>query len=166
MNRIVFFAIASTLPAAAFVAPAHSQQIVVTSDRSVAAFIEEVSTNLDRELARTYVPARSSPSGYAIVRFERGEDGRPENVTLFRSARDREVNRIARRAVARLPSLHPLPGELREGQQLQANIVIANSEESYERLAGRLRRSEEQRIASAGKPNAVLAFSARAGAKS
>lgn len=162
MNRIAKLTLASALAVSALAVPVQSQEIVVTSERSVDKFVEEVSSDLTRKLGRAYISPRTNPSGFAIVRFECGANGKPENITLYRGSRDREVNRIAQRAVGRLGSLHPLPGDLRDGQLLQANIVIANSEDGYARLAEQLRRSEEARMASAPGSRPVLAFTAGA----
>lgn len=162
MNRKALLTIASALAAATLVAPVQSQDIVVTSERSLDRFVEDVSANLDSELERAHIPLRSDPNGYAIVRFECGADGKPRNVTLFRRARDADVNRMARQAVGRLSSLHPLPRDLRDGQVIQANVVIARSEDHYQRLAAELSRSEAKRIASSESERRVVAL--RAGA--
>lgn len=142
-------------------APALSapKEIVVSSDSAVA----ELSQDLDRQLDFAARDMRKSHGdGYAIVRFERGEDGRPANVTFYRRSGSASVDRLARSAVRRLGAKTGLPVTGVANQTYQANIVVANSERSHRALVAGLVRAEKQRLASSPAESTVLALSAGA----
>lgn len=135
------------------------REIVVSSDSAIA----EVSQDLARQLDLTARQMRETHGdGYAIVRFERGEDGRPENVTFYRRSGSSSVDRLARTAVRRLGGGDGLPDTGVANQMYQANIVLANSEESARDLTVALLRAEKQRLASSAAERTVLALSAGA----
>ncbi|MBX7481927.1 energy transducer TonB family protein [Qipengyuania qiaonensis] len=139
----------------AFSAPAASQDIFVSAE---AAAVEAVSRDLDRKLAAAYTP-RTQPlgEGVAIVRFERGADGLPINVEIYRKSGNFGVDRLARHAVSRLGRNAPLPHTGIPGQSYQANIIVANSMKSHAELAAQLAKLEVKRLADPGE-RAVLAF--------
>ena len=142
-------------------APALSgpKEIVVSSDSAVV----EMSQDLDRQLDLTARQLRENHGdGYAIVRFARGENGRPANVSFYRRSGSPSVDRLARTAVRRLGGQGGLPDTGVAGQTYQANIVLANSEESARKLTADLARAEKQRLASSLAERTVLALSAGA----
>ena len=135
------------------------REIVVSSDSAVA----EVSHDLGRQLDLAARQMRKTHGdGYAIVRFERGEDGRPANVTFYRRSGSASVDRLARSAVRRLGAKTGLPVTGVANQTYQANIVVANSERSHRALVAGLVRAEKQRLASSPAESTVLALSAGA----
>lgn len=135
------------------------REIVVSSDSAVA----EVSHDLGRQLDLAARQMRKTHGdGYAIVRFERGEDGRPANVTFYRRSGSPSVDRLARTAVRRLGGGGGLPDTGVAKQAYQANIVLATSEESARELTADLVRAEKQRLASSAAERTVLALSAGA----
>ena len=153
------FTLALAIGATASPALAGPKDIVVSSDSAVA----QVSHDLDRQLdfaARQMRDAHGD--GYAIVRFERGADGRPANVTFYRRSGSSSVDRLARQAVRRLGARDGLPDTGVANQTYQANIVLANSEDSRRELATRLAWAEKQRLASSSAERTVLALSAGA----
>lgn len=152
-------ALALAFGAAAAPAVSGPRDIVVSSDSAVA----EVSQDLNRQLDLTARQMRETHGdGYAILRFERGADGRPENVTFYRRSGSSSVDRLARTAVRRLGGRDGLPDTGVSNQAYQANIVLANSEESRRKLAFALMQAEKQRLASSPAERTVLALSAGA----
>ena len=129
---------------------------VVIGGRSVDKFVSDVSKDLDRTLNRSSLPVRGT--GIVQVLFQCGPDGKPTNISYYRKDNDRDVNRFAVHAVSRIPTMHPLPGGISEGQQYMANIIIARDRFEYEDLSKELNRSEQLRIAAAKGSNKIFAF--------
>jgi len=137
--------------------PATSQDIVVSADTAAA---EAVSRDLDRKLATADSPRpQQLGEGVAIVRFERGADGLPANVEIYRRSGNFAVDRLARRAVSRLGRSAPLPETGIAGQIYQANIIVANSVKSHSELADELAKMEQIRLANP-RERSVFAFAA------
>ena len=129
---------------------------VVIGGRSVDKFVSDVSKDLDRTLNRSSLPVRGT--GIVQVLFQCGPDGKPTNISYYRKDNDRDVNRFAVHAVSRIPTMHPLPGGISEGQQYMANIIIARDRFEHEDLSKELNRSEQLRIAAAKGSNKIFAF--------
>jgi hypothetical protein len=143
MTRPLIMTCALTLAVCAAPALSKKSEIVVAADSANVA----VSRDLDRQLNAAAF-RQNHGDGYAIVRFERGEDGRPANVTFYRRSGVLSVDRLARRAVSRLGARGGLPETGDANQPYQANIVLATSEPSYRKLAADLAKAERQRLAS------------------
>jgi hypothetical protein len=143
MTRPLIMTCALTLAVCAAPALSKKSEIVVAADSANVA----VSRDLDRQLNAAAF-RQDHGDGYAIVRFERGEDGRPANVTFYRRSGVLSVDRLARRAVSRLGARGGLPETGDANQPYQANIVLATSEPSYRKLAADLAKAERQRLAS------------------
>lgn len=129
---------------------------VVIGGRSLDKFVSDVSKDLDRTLNRSSRPVRGT--GIVQVLFKCGPDGKPTNISYYRKDNDRDVNRFAVHAVSRIPTMHPLPSGISEGQQYMANIIIARSTFELDNLSKKLNRSEQLRIAAAKGSNRVFAF--------
>ena len=129
---------------------------VVIGGRSVDKFVSDVSKDLDRTLNRSSLPVRGT--GIVQVLFQCGPDGKPTNISYYRKDNDRDVNRFAVHAVSRIPTMHPLPGGISEGQQYMANIIIARDRFELDNLSKELNRSEKSRIAAAKGSNKIFAF--------
>ncbi len=146
MSLVALALVAATvLPSAS----AGAREIVVSPSRTETVFVRDVSRELDRQLQRDRSPLRQASKGYAIVRFRCSVDGLPEAISIYRSSGDRQVDRIALRAVERLRSLHPLPDGAASGQLIQANVAVAGTERALAMVQRRLARDEAQRLASA-----------------
>lgn len=164
MSKLPTLALACALALAAAGNPALSQpapsqdEIVVSSDAAVA----ELSRDLDRQLSASWLDRNGNGEGYAIVRFERGADGRPDNVTFYRRSGSGSVDRMARTAVRRLGAERGLPVTKDPEQKFQANIVVANSRQAHKKLVHRLAQAEARRLASSPAERTVLALSAGA----
>ena len=129
---------------------------VVIGGRSVDKFISDVTKDLDRTLNRSSLPVRGT--GIVQVLFQCGPDGKPTNISYYRKDNDRDVNRFAVHAVSRIPTMHPLPGGISEGQQYMANIIIARDRFELDNLSKELNHSEKSRIAAAKGSNKIFAF--------
>ena len=129
---------------------------VVIGARSLDKFVGDVSKDLDRTLNRSSLPVRGI--GIVQVFFQCGPDGKPTNISYYRKDNERDVNRFAVHAVSRIPSMHPLPSGISEGQQYMANIIIAHDKFEYDTLSKELNRSEQLRIAAAKGSNKIFAF--------
>lgn len=153
--KLPFTALAGALLAVAVAAPATSQGIVVSAETST---LDLVSRDLDRQLLRTEWPRRQATGeGLAMVRFHRGADGRPTDVTLYRKSGRHDVDRLALRAVSGLGRNAALPVTGGAGQVFQANIILANSDSAHAALADDLVRLEQARLADP-RERSVLAF--------
>lgn len=137
--------------------PATSQDIVVSAETAA---IDAVSQDLDRALERAGSPRRHAlGEGIAMVRFQRGVDGMPSNVKLYRSSGSARIDALATAAVSRLGHNAPLPAFAGPGQMFQANIVVANDEQEFADLTNRLAKLEKARLADPSE-RAVLALTA------
>ncbi len=154
MKNILYVAIATSLafsPTSIVAQPSDREDIVVSSiDR----FIDEVARDLDRNLNRS-PRVLHAPQGVGLVQvqFECDQNGQPANVTFYRKSDDPRANRLAREAVSKIKSLHPLPAGVEKNQVFMANIILADTNLQFAELSDQLKRSEAERIAaSAGKP--------------
>ncbi|MFW2349825.1 energy transducer TonB family protein [Qipengyuania sp.] len=151
--KLPLFALGAALSLTAV--PASSQNIVVSADTAA---IDLVSRDLDRTLLRAEWPRpRTTGEGLVMVRFQRGADGRPAQVTLYRASGRQDVDRLALRAVAALGRSAPLPAIGGAGQVFQANVILANSGRTHASLQGQLVRLEQARLADP-RERSVLAF--------
>jgi TonB family protein len=125
--------------------PAASQDIVVSAENAA---VDSISRDLSRNLVRADWP-RPQPTGEGItmVRFQRGADGRPTDVTIYRRSGQRSVDRRALEAVTRLGRGTPLPAIGTPNQIFQANIILANSHEAFADLSSQLVKLEQARLA-------------------
>lgn len=138
-------------------APATSQDIVVSAE---SAAVEQISRDLDRNLIAADRPLRQATGeGIAMVRFQRGADGRPVNVEMYHRSGSSSVDRLARRAVSGLGRSTPLPALGGRSQIFQANVIVANSEREFENLSDKLAKIEKTRL-SDPRERAVFAFTA------
>ena len=129
---------------------------VVIGGRSLDKFVGDVSKDLNRTLNRSRLPVRGT--GIVQVLFQCGPDGKPTNISYYRKDNNWDVNRFAVHAVSKIPSMHPLPSGISEGQQYMANIIIARDRFEHEDLSKELNRSEQLRIAAAKGSNKIFAF--------
>ncbi|MDZ4308530.1 hypothetical protein [Allopontixanthobacter sp.] len=162
MKILASVAIAASLALPLSAIQAQKADIVVSSNRSIERFAEDISRDLDRHL-QSPTPLRSQvqESGVAQVLFQCGPDGKPANITMYRGASSLAVNRLAKRAVSKIKVLHPLPSGLSEDQLYLANIIIANSPVQHAQLSRQLQKREAQRLASGKDLRKIFAFNVR-----
>ena len=99
-------------------------------------WIQTVGTQIERSLESRslYRSSYSVPDGAVAIRFMCGADGKPANVTVYRRSGERELDRIAAKAVARIETLHPMPAQIGAGQMVQANIFFAEDRDTLKQL--------------------------------
>ncbi len=159
MKKLLFAAFATSLTLMPGGLQAQDDDIVVTSARSVERFVQDVSHDLDRELnRRNRTNYQLSGTGIVQISFECGPDGKPTNVAYYRKDDNADVNRLARRAVSKIRSMHPLPRGITDDQTFLANIIMADDPVQFEQLSGELYRSEKTRIAASNGSRKVFAF--------
>ncbi len=159
MKNILLVAIATSFALSPIGIQAQNDDIVVSSSRSIDRFVQDVSRDLDRELNRPMM--RSNPvtgTGLAQVLFEAGPDGKPTNIKMYHRAGDVAVDRLARRAVAKIRSLQPLPRGVEQDQLYLANIIIASDTREFDELSEELNERETNRIAAAKGDRKIFAF--------
>lgn len=159
MNKLFSLTFATALSAAVLAAPLMAQSIVVTPNPTYDVFVERVTDDLERQINRS-AGAAGLPdvSGITIVRFQRGEDGKPHKLSVTRKSGDRKLDRFAMRSVQRLSSLGAVPIGVEDDQIYQANIIFARSTKDGDRLSARLAQEEAARIASSPAERQVFAF--------
>lgn len=70
--------------------------------------------------------------GVVRVRFLCSASGQPGNVSLQTSSGAHDLDREAVRAIARIPTLHPLPNGMDATQRYEALVLFANSHERHD----------------------------------
>ena len=160
MKNILLVAVATSLALSPAGIQAQNVDIVVSSNRAIDRFVQDVSRDLERELNRPTRAALfySQGSGVSQVLFECGPDGKPTNISMYSKAGDASVDRRARRAVAKIHSLHPLPQGVDQNQLYLANVIIAEDAREYDQLSAELNQRETQRIAAAKGDRKIFAF--------
>ncbi len=159
MKNILLVAIAASLALTPTGMQAQTDDIVVSSNRTVNNFVDAVSRDLDRSLNRfSRSSANQTGTGVAQILFECGPDGKPTNIKMYNGAGDIGVNRQARKAVANIRSLHPLPQGLTNDQLFLANIIIAKDSRQFDELSEELNERETNRIAAAKGDRKIFAF--------
>lgn len=159
MKKLLFVAIATSLALTPTGMQAQTDDIVVSSSRSIDNFVEAVSRDLDRSLNRfSRSTFNQTGTGVAQVLFECGPDGKPTNIKMYSRAGDVGVNRQALRAVANIRSLHPLPQGLTNDHLYLANVIIAKDSRQFNELSEELNERETNRIAAAKSDRKIFAF--------
>lgn len=158
MKKLLFVAVAASLAISPSGIQAQQDGIVVSSARSVDDFVNAVSRDLSRSL--TPPSLRSYPldaTGLAQVLFECGPDGKPTKIRIYNKS-GAGIGLLARRAVAKIRSLHPLPQGVNNDQLYMANIIVADTPRQFDKLSAELNRREKQRIAAAKGDRKIFAF--------
>ena len=154
MKNILLVAFATSFALTPIGLQAQDDDIVVTSARSIDRFVNDVSQDLNHTLNRNNRGSNQlTGTGIVQISFECGPDGKPTNIVYYRKDDDYDVNRLARSAVKKIRSMHPLPRGISEDQKYLANMIMARDPWEYKALSEELSRSEQARIAaSKGKP--------------
>lgn len=165
MKNLVLAALAASLALAPGGTLAQPEDIIVSSARPIDQFVEEVSRDLDRQLKRHGAPyPHFAETGLTQVFFECGADGKPTNIRVGRKS-GLFAGSTARRAVAKLRSLHPLPQGVSHDQTFLANVIIASDRDQLEELTEELQQLERERIAAERGGRKVFAFTLRVSPK-
>ena len=164
MNKFISIALASAVSSALLVHPLSAQDdnIVVTPGLSQAAFVDRISNDLNRQLVQADKFNEPIKDGIVIVRFTRSEEGEAQDIHLYRKSGRTGLDRLARKAVARLETLDALPSGVERDQLYQANIIFASTEAGARRLKGKLAEEEAVRMAANNDRAMVIAIGNRA----
>ncbi len=159
MKNLLFVAIATSLAIPPTGLLAKRPDIVVSSGRSIDNFVEDVATDLNRELNRyRHTTGLYEGTGVAQVLFECSPDGKPTKITMYSRSRYASVDRRARNAVSKIRTLHPLPQGVGQDQLYLANIIIADDLDEFDQLSAELKQREAKRIAAAKGDRKIFAF--------
>lgn len=124
-----------------------------------------LTNELDHRLATvtSHRFVRDSGDGFAVVMFRCGPDGRAQDINLVQSSNNDYVNRTAMRAISGLRKLHPMPAELKTGQLVRANIVLADDGDGIDRQLRKLRKATSSRTVAATQGERVIVLNAGLG---
>lgn len=106
---------------------------------------------------------RQSTTGFAVVEFRCGADGRAHEITLVQSSKNRYVNKSALRAIEGLRKLHPMPAGLVTGQKVRANIIIAEDSDELDQQLHNLRKAAPPRGVASNDGERVIVLNAGLG---
>ncbi len=144
------FALMLSLPAATPALAGGDEPIVVQSKPAMAEWREKTTRDLNRALSHRPSSARLRPNnGIVQVSFTLGEDGRADNIKLYKSGANWIAERLAKRAVRKLDTLDEVPVANRAKARFLASIIFADNAHIHDRLAAELKKSERTRLASA-----------------
>lgn len=148
------------MPGSALAEKAQNEGFVVSGNPEVRTWTDSVGKKLDNQLAYQQRVARPTDSHTGIVqlRFSRGDDGRPSDIEVYRSSAASNVKSSARRAVARMRGLPPLPAAHALSNEILVNIVLAKDEKHMGQLRSKLAGWEAERLARSPAERRVLAF--------
>jgi TonB family protein len=97
----------------------------------------------------------STPTGTAVVRFNRGEDGKPINIVLQRSSGTSSLNHAAMAAVAQMDAIAPLPVNMASSKPIEAHIIFADSQDSLNQQVRQLNHEAVLAAKSGAKDEAI-----------
>lgn len=146
------------------IVPAQAKQqgksIVVVGDRtSLPQWSKHMTNVLEQQISYPHYMMGFQPNeGIVRVGFKCSEDGRPSAVTLLNSSGHREIDAAALRAVAQIPTLHPLAEGLSHAQRFQAVLLFAKNQESYDRQIAAIEQDAARRNAWFGGGGAQIAM--------
>lgn len=147
-QRAIAAAILLAVPIGAY-ASDDSDDIIVRSQPAMAQWQAETTKDLNRYLRGRPSTSLARPNNAIVqVSFSVGEDGKADNVRLYKSDGNSAANNMAKRAVGRLTNLDAVPVTNPQEAKFLANIVFADNESIHDRLLERLEQSERERIAS------------------
>jgi len=153
--------VAATL-ASSSIAEEPNANIEVLAPSTVGAWSKTVSRDIDQNIGqeiRKYRMTGPSPTGVASVRFLCSETGEPTAVELTRRSTNRQLNNIAKSAVAGIKTLHPLPLGVGADQVFVANIVVASDDSEHARHMTALRNEQQNQPTMAGRNLQPIALS-------
>ena len=150
MRLIALAAIAAAIGVPTSSAANQDHTIVVGNAPTVAQWSNTIGSKLERNLSR--MPA--TPEGMVSVRFRCSEEGRPTAIKMWQTSDSARLDDVARRTVANLKSMHPLPQGIGEDQVYEATIIVAATQYDLDRQIKQLQIA----LATRGPTANVLAF--------
>lgn len=164
MNKFVIAAFAVCL-ATSVSAKQQPQMMVVTGSPSFPNWLENTSRSVNSALDR--VDISRSETGITYVQFNCDAEGKPQNITTVRSGRySPNLDRVGRRAVARIKTLHPMFVGAQPNQVVEAAIIIAEDQRHLNSLLAKVSERARERNAqwaARGLPNPVVSLAIAGG---
>ena len=146
MKTLMTTTLAAALSIAAFSPAIASEQgtIVVESESAMLEWQQAVGRSLDRRLATATKQTRTDPvSGIVQLRFTLDASGKAGDIEVLNGSGDIRTDLVAKRAVSGLSQLAEAPVADASSQTFQANIIFADDEVTYSKLAKALAKSEK-----------------------
>ncbi|WP_196793197.1 energy transducer TonB family protein [Erythrobacter litoralis] len=141
------------------IAGSAQEDIVVSPSGAMQEWRADVGRDLGRNLVLAERWAKHNPdSGIVQVRFTLDADGRPSDMTTYRSSGSVATDRAARWAVRRLSQFDEAPTQFAAGQVFQANIIFAENTAQHDKLEQKLAYLERTRLARGGGERGVIAL--------
>lgn len=154
-------AAASALAAASLTVPATAgdEPILVQPTAAMEDWTETTERALDKRLIDAVWLSRINPtSGIVQLRFSLNDDGRANDIEVYRSSGQRRTDRVAMRAVRSLANLDEVPVDNPRAQTFQANIIFANTLQEHQALTEELAKVEAKRLARGESERSVVSL--------
>lgn len=161
MKTLMTTTLAAALSIAAFSPAIAGEQgtIVVESESAMQAWQQDVGRSLDRRLVAAAKQKRiDTVSGIVQLRFTLDASGKAHDIEVLNGSGDSRTDLVAKRAVRSLSQLADAPVADVSSQTFQANIIFADNEATYSKLAQALVKSEGIRVAQADSEGGVISF--------
>lgn len=163
MNTLFKTTLASALTLGAITATtpaiAGESDIIVQSQAAMEEWSQDATRSLNRGLIQSERFSSTRPqSGIVQVRFTVDADGKAENLSLYRSSGHSGTDKVATRAVRRIGNLADAPVRDASRQTYQANIIFASDVDEHAKLAKKLDKMEQARLARGNSEEEVVSF--------
>ena len=161
MKTLMTTTLAAALSVAAFSPAIAGEQgtIVVESESAMQEWQQDVGRSLDRRLVAVAKQTRiGTVSGIVQLRFTLDVSGKAQDIEVLNGSGDFRTDLVAKRAVRGLSQLAEAPVADASSQTFQANIIFADDEVTYSKLAKALAKSEKVRMAQADSERGVISF--------
>lgn len=161
MNKLVLAALAATLATSV----SAKEELTVTANPSFSAWIDAATRTLG--VAFEKVNLSRSETGITYVRFNTDENGKPENIaTVTSGERKPNLQRIGRKAIGNIRTLHPLYDGAKPNMLVEAAIVVADDQDQLDGLLAKVHeraRLQNARVAASGVVNPVVSLAVVSG---
>ena len=134
--------------------------MTVTANPSFSEWVSKASDSLDRAMSAANLSR--SEAGVTYVRFNRGDDGRPQNIATVKAGPSQpNLDRVGRSVVRRIDALPPMFHGARQNLTIEAAIIVAKDEDDLDRLKAKVsQRAQRQNAQWAARslPSPVVAL--------
>ena len=130
MNKLAIAALAACLAAPL---SAGEQPMTVTANPTFSEWVSKISESLDRAMSTANLSR--TEAGITYVRFTRGEDGRPQNISTMKAGPSQpNLDRVGRTVVRRIGTLPPMFRGARQNLTIEAAIIVARDADELHQL--------------------------------
>lgn len=161
MKVFVLAAAAAAVAMPASPATGTNENTIIVGAPTIPQWSRTVGAKLERNLRAIQATPLADvriPSGVVSLRFHCSEEGVPTAIEYTQRSDSADLNAIARRSVAKLRNLHPLPAGVGDHQVFEATIIVASDRDQFDRqLAAFRERAAAQYALGSPRPN-VLAL--------